>query len=139
VVTPLEDQAELVDKIVAHWVTGAGGDYNPHRREALLLIRVKASYADVLEDIRQEAQAEPVTVATSARAVPPLLSFDKFRDLLGGGMPAVLAFGTAWGLASPFIEQSDYILEPVQGNTDYNHLPVRAAAAIILDRVLGRH
>ncbi len=24
-----------------------------------------------------------------------------------------------------------------QGGTDYNHLPVRSAAAIILDRVLG--
>jgi hypothetical protein len=138
VVTPLTDQAGLVDKIVAHWVTGAGGDYNPLRREALLLIRVKASYADVLADIRQREGAEPMTVATSARAKPPLLSFEKFKGLLDRGTPAVLALGTAWGLAQTFIEQSDYVLEPVQGGTDYNHLPVRSAAAIILDRVLGR-
>ena len=138
VVTPLEDQAELVDKIVAHWVTGAGGAYNPSRREALLLIRVKASYADVLADIRQTENVEPVTVATSARAKPPHLSFGAFRDLLDRGTPTVLALGTAWGLEQAFIEQSDHILEPIRGGTDYNHLPVRSAAAIILDRVLGR-
>ena len=138
VVTPLEDQAGLVDKIVAHWVTGAGGDYNPSRREALRLIRVKASYEDVLADIQQQAHAKPITVATSAKAKPPLLSFEKFKGLLEKGTPAVLALGTAWGLAQTFMQQSDYVLAPVQGATDYNHLPVRSAAAIILDRVLGR-
>lgn len=137
VVTPLEDQAELVDKIVAHWVTGAGGDYNPSRREALLLIRQKGSYAEVLDDIRQQEVAEPITVATSARATPPLLSFEKFRGLLDKGAPAVLALGTAWGLAQTFMEEADHVLEPVKGGTNYNHLPVRSAAAIILDRVLG--
>ena len=137
VVTPLEDQAELVDKIVAHWVTGPGGDYTPSRREALLLIRQKASYAKVLDDIRQKENAEPITVATSAKAKPPLLSFEKFKGLLDKGMPTVLALGTAWGFAETFMEASDYVLEPVTGGTDYNHLPVRSAAAIILDRVLG--
>ena len=137
VVTPLEDQAELVDKIVAHWVKGAGGDYNPTRREALLLIKLKTSYAEVLADIRQEENGEPITVATSARAKPPLLSFKGFKSLLEREAPAVLALGTAWGLAQTFMEEADYVLEPIQGGTDYNHLPVRSAAAIILDRVLG--
>lgn len=138
VVTPLEDQAKLVGKIVDHWVGGAGGDYNPSRREALLLIRVKASYAEVLEDIRVTQNAEPVTVATSARAREPFLSFGQFKGLLDRERPVVMALGTAWGLAKAFVEKSDYILEPIQGGTDYNHLPVRSAAAIILDRVLGR-
>ena len=137
VVTPLEDQAALVDKIVAHWVTGAGGEYNPARREALLLIKVKATYAEVLDDIRQTQNAEPVTVATSARARPPLLPFGGFKSLLDSGQPIIMALGTAWGLAEAFMEQSDHVLEPIKGGTDYNHLPVRSAAAIILDRVLG--
>lgn len=138
VVTPLEDQAALVDKIVAHWVTGLGGEHNPSRREALLLIRQKASYAEVLDDIRQQEHADPITVATSASAKPPLLTFENFRGLLDKGRPAVLALGTAWGLAQAFMDAADYILEPVSGGTDYNHLPVRSAAAIILDRVLAR-
>ena len=35
------------------------------------------------------------------------------------------------------MEKFDYILEPIYGPCDYNHLPVRAAVAIILDRLLG--
>jgi len=137
VVTPLKDQAKLVDKIVAHWVSGAGAVYNPIRREALLLIRVKTSFDDVLADIRNEGSGEPVTVATSAKPRLPALSFERFKTLLDRQTPAVLALGTAWGLADSFIERSDYTLEPINGGTDYNHLPVRSAAAIILDRLLG--
>jgi hypothetical protein len=29
------------------------------------------------------------------------------------------------------------VLAPIRGNTSYNHLSVRSAAAIILDRLLG--
>jgi len=31
----------------------------------------------------------------------------------------------------------DYILEPVSGASDYNHLSVRSAVSIIMDRLLG--
>ncbi|HLB25443.1 MAG TPA: RNA methyltransferase, partial [Nitrospirota bacterium] len=37
-----------------------------------------------------------------------------------------------------FIAACDFTLEPNEGLSGYNHLPVRAAAAIILDRLLGR-
>jgi len=33
----------------------------------------------------------------------------------------------------------DMLLEPIEGYTDYNHLSVRSAAAIILDRLLGKN
>ena len=58
--------------------------------------------------------------------------------MLENGMPLVLVFGTAWGLTEDFIETADYVLEPLSGGTDYNHLPVRSAAAVILDRLVGR-
>jgi len=32
---------------------------------------------------------------------------------------------------------STYILEPIRGNAKYNHLSVRSAVSIILDRLLG--
>ncbi len=35
VVTPLEDQKELVEKIVSHWTEGFGRIYNPKRFEAV--------------------------------------------------------------------------------------------------------
>ncbi len=53
------------------------------------------------------------------------------------GQPHLLVFGTAWGLAEPFISKADYVLEPISGASDYNHLSVRTAAGIILDRLLG--
>jgi hypothetical protein len=52
--------------------------------------------------------------------------------------PFLLLLGTGWGLTDAVLAQSDYILEPIEGGTDYNHLSVRSAAAIMLDRLLGR-
>ena len=57
--------------------------------------------------------------------------------MLISGRPHLLVFGTAWGLAETFISEADYILAPITGPTDYNHLSVRTAAGIILDRLLG--
>jgi len=50
----------------------------------------------------------------------------------------LLLLGTGWGLTDTVLAQSDYLLEPIDGGTDYNHLSVRSAAAIILDRLLGK-
>ncbi len=49
----------------------------------------------------------------------------------------MILLGTAWGLAPQVIESSDGILEPISGVGKYNHLSVRSAAAIVLDRLLG--
>jgi hypothetical protein len=35
------------------------------------------------------------------------------------------------------MKKFDYILEPVYGPGEYNHLSVRSAVAIILDRLAG--
>lgn len=137
VVTPLRDQKELVDKIVQHWVSGAGSTYNPKRCEALALIRVKSSYEEVLTEIDREAGGLPKTVATSAKAWPKSLRFQTLRKMMANrDVPLLLNFGTAWGLTEAFIETADHVLEPLQGGTDYNHLPVRSAAAVVLDRLL---
>ena len=139
VVTPLQDQKELVDKIVSHWVSGSGSRYNPKRCEALSLIRVKDTYEAVLADIASRGQGNPETVVTSAKKRPDALDFSGLKTLLQKSeTPYVLAFGTAWGLAEAFVEKADYILEPVAGYSDYNHLPVRSAVAVILDRLVGR-
>jgi len=78
-------------------------------------------------------------VVTSASHRPGNLSFGKFRKMLKDGNLFLLILGTAWGLPEKFIAEADYILNPVIGNTDYNHLSVRSAAAIILDRLFGRN
>jgi hypothetical protein len=49
--------------------------------------------------------------------------------------PNLLVLGTGYGLADEMLERCDLLLEPIQGDDEYNHLSVRAAAAIILDRL----
>jgi hypothetical protein len=138
VVTPLVDQQGLVQKIISHWTRGSGAVYNPARRSALELIKVKDTIADVVEDIRGIEKDTPKTVVTCARRKPTSTGYEEFREILKSGKPHLLVFGTAWGLAQSFIAEADYILEPITGPTDYNHLSVRSAAAIILDRLLGK-
>lgn len=138
VVTPLADQKTLVEKISAHWVDGWGGVHNPDRREALALIKVRDSLEQVVDEIRAET-GRPVQVAvTCASQKPQSMGLNAFKALLEHTENAhLLTFGTAWGLADEVIASADVVLEPIKGRTGYNHLPVRAAAAIILDRLLG--
>jgi hypothetical protein len=136
VVTPLEDQKKLTGRFLDHWITGGGASYNPNRGEALDLIRIKDRFQDVVDEITDQEGIRPLTVFTSARAGGQTLSYRRFREMLAQGRPHVLVFGTAWGLSGDFMAEADAVLEPVNGGTDYNHLSVRSAAAIILDRVL---
>jgi hypothetical protein len=82
--------------------------------------------------------AQPKLVATGARGHARSVSFDVLRrDISAGRDPYLLLFGTSWGLDREIMEECDAILEPIDGLDGYNHLPVREAAAIILDRLLG--
>lgn len=139
VVTPLNDQRILVEQILRHWATGAGSVYNRDRKEALSMVAVKSDLDEVLSDIRVETGKAPLLVATTAADCRATLSFDDFRqNLTKEERPWLLLLGTAWGLADEVIESADFLLEPIQARTGYNHLSVRSAASIILDRVLGR-
>jgi hypothetical protein len=138
VVTRLADQIELAGRIIGHWTNGAGAEYNPARRSALELIRIIESLEDAVSQIGKRERVRPKTVVTCARKFDTTISFDKLRGLIDNGKPYLLVFGTAWGLAEETIRQADYILEPITGRTDYNHLSVRSAASIILDRLVGR-
>ena len=137
VVTPLEGQRELVARIISHWTKGIGATYNPKRRSALELILVKDSFSEVLDQIAETEKDYQITIATCARKHPNSISYEKFRAMLNNGKPYVLTLGTAWGLAEEFIAKTDHVLEPIAGKTGYNHLSVRSAAAIMLDRLLG--
>ncbi len=139
VVTPLADQKILIDKIISHWVQGVGARFNPKRKEALELVRIKDSLAEVIDHIRKYEGNSPKTVVTSARQGPSNISYGKFREMLQDSNPYLLLFGTAWGLSENCIMEADYTLNPVMGNADYNHLSVRSATAIILDRLVGRY
>jgi len=136
-VTPLEDQKALARKLVAHWVTGGGARYNPKRREAMELVTVRDNLQQVIDEIEAVNGQRPKTVVTCARPRSGSVPYGDLRQMLKAGAPCLLLFGTAWGLAPDCMAQADIILDPVRGAGEYNHLSVRAATAIILDRLLG--
>ncbi|RLB17434.1 MAG: RNA methyltransferase [Deltaproteobacteria bacterium] len=137
VVTPLTDQRELVQRIKRHWTQGYGASYNPDRKEAIELVQVAHSIDKARQYIKQNEGEDPICIATDASgSVGRLMAFDEARVLVRGGSPVFIYFGTAWGLHRGVLEEADYVLEPVYGPTDYNHLSVRAAAAIIIDRLV---
>jgi hypothetical protein len=129
----------LLKKLVSHWTDGAGSRYNPKRREALELIRLKDSLTEIINHLNNTGEGCPETVVTCARQNNGSISFSKLRNKLKDGKSYILVFGTAWGLSENFIAEADYLLEPVMGGSRYNHLSVRCAAAIIMDRLVGNY
>lgn len=134
-VTPVAEQRTLVDRILEHWRIGHGAAYNPDRAEALTLVEPVSTLDEALAHWRQRIGDDPLPVLTGAARTDGI-SFDRCR-MLGRQHPLLLVFGTGWGLAEEVFERGWTVLEPVSGAGDYNHLPVRAAAAIVLDRLSG--
>jgi hypothetical protein len=137
VVTPLTDQQELVQTVIDHWVTGYGATYNPNRGEALARVELADTFESVKARIGSMGHGEPIVVVTSSKERSSGLDYKTLRRMLGDGRPHLLVFGTAWGLAPDIIEKADICLRPIQGPGDYNHLSVRSAATVVLDRLLG--
>ena len=137
VVTPFAEQQRLVEELVAHWRLGHGARYNQDRGQALALITVCPALTDVFGHLAGQGEGRPLTVATSARPRERSLPYAALRRRLWDGEPCLLLLGTGWGLAPEVLSQVDEILPPVGGGGDYNHLSVRSAGAIILDRLLG--
>ncbi len=138
VVTPLETQQKLVSRMMEHWLKGYGAEYNPTRKEALLNTRVVNVLDEAVADITERRGNPPKTVVSSAKQFPQSGSYEEVRTALNGDHSHLLVFGTGWGLEKGIVERADIVLAPIEGLSGYNHLPVRAAVAIILDRLLGR-
>ncbi|MFQ5673744.1 MAG: RNA methyltransferase [Nitrospinales bacterium] len=137
IVTPLAAQRLLVERIVQHWKTGYGAQYNSTRTAALLNTRVESTLDAVVRDIADRFGEKPRTIVTDATAFPRSVGYGEMRQLLAGPEQNLLMFGTGWGLERGVVQRADYLLAPIPGNNGYNHLPVRAAIAIILDRLLS--
>jgi hypothetical protein len=137
VINPLEDQHALINRFLAHWLKGYGGLYNPQRICPLHLIYSVYSLQEAISFIKNKWQQSPQIIITSACQNEYNLDYPQARRLLRQQIPFLILFGTAWGLSKDLISQTNYVLKAIEGVGNYNHLSVRAAAAIILDRLLG--
>lgn len=137
-VHPSSSQRSLLQRILDFWQIGHGGGYNPDRCEAFRLVEIQTSLESVLQSIEDKEGRRPLTVATDARHYPNSIGYQQMRaQMEAGEQPFLLLFGTGWGMAAEVIKGCDFVLDPVAPQSDYNHLSVRSAVAIIVDRLRG--
>lgn len=141
-VNPVEEQQMVVKRIVSHWQGSGGRDYNPDRSEAFSLLHVSSWLNDAIADIEKNHGVKPLVVMTSAREVEGLKHWkvERLREEMRSlKQPVLLVFGTGWGIIDEVMRTADIVLEPIVPalESGYNHLSVRSAVAIMLDRLLG--
>jgi hypothetical protein len=136
VVNPLPAQLALAQEIIAHWRDGYGAVFNPSRREAFGLVRLKPNLDEVRAEIIGQTGLAPHIIVTGASLRDRLLTFTALKEMLRNDqLPYLLIFGTGWGITAEMVDRADHCLEPIKGVTGYNHLSVRSAIAVILDRI----
>ncbi|BCS88536.1 tRNA (guanosine(37)-N1)-methyltransferase TrmD [Pseudodesulfovibrio sediminis] len=139
--TPIEDQKAMADTILTHWKQGAGSLANPDRAEAFSKVKVFDDIEAAVLDIEAQTGQCPRLAATSARLdrrknAEPALTYGDVQSWLANS-PVLLIFGTGHGLAEEVLSKTDGVLRPVRYLDDYNHLSVRSAVAIIVDRLVA--
>lgn len=136
-VTPVKMQHQLLARILGHWESDAGQDYNPDRHEALKLAQVVNSIEEAVADIEGREGTRPIIAVTAAKLGADADGMEQLKvKAKGSQRPVLLLFGTGHGLANRVLDQADVRLAGLKGlATDgYNHLSVRSAVAIYLDR-----
>lgn len=139
IVSPLLDQQKIVATFMEFWLSPDGAKYNENRHQAISSIVPVLSYDEMINAIREKEGQEPLIVCTSARNVEHKQQIDYFsqKTVWEQEKPVLFLFGTGQGLSDELVQKSDFVLAPIKGLTDYNHLSVRSAVSIILDRWLG--
>ena len=139
IITPVDAQRALVQKILDHWQTGFGAAFNPSRKEAFDIVRLVKTLDEGLDEMTLLSGCKPQMVVTGASLAGNCLSAAAMRQLVEEKEePFLFLFGTGWGLTEEIVARGDYRLAPIQDTADYNHLSVRSAVAIILDRLLSK-
>jgi hypothetical protein len=138
--TNLPQQIELMENLLGHWKRGTGGEINPDRKRALEILTLVDSVKEASELLEKEWGETPLLIATSARSDgPKRLDYPEARARLKKSTrPVLLLFGTAWGMAEELMEACDWVLSPIGTPGGYNHLSVRSAASITVDRLFGQ-
>ncbi|HEY4223340.1 MAG TPA: RNA methyltransferase [Myxococcota bacterium] len=139
VVTPVTAQRDMAHAIAGYWESSAGQKRNADRTVAMKLVHVVASVDDAVASESALVGHKPLVVVTSAKeqgAVPCATLRARLAE-----ESALVLFGTGHGLAPSIVDAADLVLEPLRGrpsvNAGYNHLSVRSAVAIFLDRLLA--
>jgi hypothetical protein len=139
IVHPIPEQRDFAATVIDHWRFDFGRAFDSRRREALATVKIVTSIDEAIADAAATAGARPLLAHTSARTsgATPLAAL-RTRLEVADAPAVLLLFGTGFGLAPEVLERADIVLDAIRGPGDYNHLSVRAAVSIILDRLRGR-
>ena len=138
IVTPISAQQALAGAIIGHWTQGKGAKKNKDREAAMARAHVVESIDEAMDKETQIITTRPHIWTTSAQSEGhTCLNFKDARAQLKAQQDVMLIFGTGQRLHPSVIQNADALLPPIKGSQDYNHLSVRSAAAIILDRLLA--
>lgn len=148
VVTPVTLQQRMVGQVLHHWTAGQGSSHT-RRAEAIRHVTAVSSLQDAVQAIETQTGRAPLVAMTGAQMRAPNVDFQQIRQLLlkapeENSRSLLLVFGTGWGMTQDLIDTADLRLPPILRDPlhahrggPYNHLSVRAAVAIALDRLLG--
>lgn len=140
-ITPLQAQHQLVGRILGHWEEDKSALYNPDRQDALSVAMLSNSVEDSIKWIEEKEGQKPLIAVTGANFKENSGSGQMLRERMDlDKRPCLLLFGTGWGLNARILDMADFALEPLFGAAEdgYNHLSVRSAVAIYLDRIQKR-
>jgi len=139
IVTPIAQQREMAKRIITHWTEGWGASYNADRKEAFGTVKIFASIEKALDWIRDREKKEPYKIATTAKMNDKAVHWLSLkREILEKDHSPVFIFGTAWGLHEDVLDAADAVMTPIMGGSGgWNHLSVRSAVSITLDRFFG--
>ena len=155
-VTPVTLQLRMAQEVLSHWTSGEAGETAAQKRRGVALARVEplASVDAAMADIERQTGRRPQLVVTGAKMQGEVTSYaqaaEHIRSPAADAAPWLVLFGTGWGLAPELMARADVRLPPLYRDPElsarddwadnalpFNHLSVRAAAAIILDRLAG--
>lgn len=158
IVNPEEEQERLVRAIVGHWHGEVSKVHHPSRAQALELVQYARTFREAFNEAGRVARLEnpqalnPFVVMPDAKPLENAWSYPELRrhceegrlsESDDGTQPLMIVFGTGWGISPAFYPEVHRFLKPLRVSslfsdaTHYNHLSVRAAAAIVLDRIFG--
>ncbi len=139
IVTPVADQQLLVDRMKSHWTDE---EYlkklNLRRNGTVELQKTVASVDEAVADARKRSKRVKLLATTAQRAEGALDAATWRSQAADEADEWIILFGTAYGLGRSLMARADRVLLPIEGAAAFNHLPVRGASAIILDRLLAR-
>lgn len=141
-VHPIAAQRSLVERITSHWIEGSGARRIPDRVAPMRLVRVVPTIQDAINDLSDGREVEVWTTGAKVSQSTECMSHGAASVAIHEpGVPVLIVFGTGWGLHQSVHDCAAKRLDAIHsaGTEEFNHLSVRAAAAILLDRLIGEY